>query len=714
MRNRIMAKRAGMAIAAALVLLPATLFGADKKYQKIKSPALRDIQVPQVTRVTLDNGMQVFVVEDHELPLFRLTLTLKAGYAFDPAAKLGLAQITAGVLRSGGSEKLPGDRMDEVLEGMGGSLESNADVLTTTVGINVLIEDASKSMSMLRDLLLQPAYPEDKLDLELKQWRSAIARRNDDPQGIAEREFDKLMYGADHPFVRQTEYEHLDRIERSDLLDFHRTYYHPTDAYLAVWGDFDTQEVLQQVRDTFGAWPRASVKYPDIPPVPATSPSVNLAVKESVNQSTILIGHRGTTLEDPDYYALSVMNEILGGSFGSRLFNEVRSRQGLSYRVGSGLGAGLEYPGIFTVRCGTKSETTVQATRASIEEVRKMKTEAITPEELQRAKDGILNSHVFNFTSKGAIVNRQIAYVRNGYPPDFLEQYAKGIAAVSVEDVKRAAGKYLQPDQFATLVVGRPADFGEPLSALGSVREIDITIPEPKVQEDYPAPTPETLARGKQILAAAAKATGGVENLRKLTDVTEQAELTLSMMGRSLPGKMTRYVKYPGNTRSEIDIMGQKIVQVFNAGMNLGFQSMGPQAKDMESSELAQAKSEQARDFVEFLRNADAYSPQYLGEADVKGAPADVLLLSPAGLERFKVFVDRKSSLVVKEEYKGRNFQGAPVHEELFLENYKKVGALTLPHSATVVQDGEQFLKSETSSFSWTVIPVEKFRKTES
>lgn len=714
MRNRIVAMRAGTALAAALVLLPAAVFGAGKKYQKIQAPALRDIQVPPVTRVTLDNGMQVFVVEDHELPLFRMTLTMKAGSAYDPAAKLGLAQITAGVLRSGGSATLPGDRMDEVLEGMGGSIESNAEVLTTTVSVNVLAEDASKSLSMLRDLLLEPAYPQDKLDLELKQWRSAIARRNDEPQGIAEREFDKVLYGAEHPFVRQTEYEHLARIERGDLLDFHRSYFHPTDAYLAVWGDFDTQAIVQQVRDTFAAWPRASVRYPEVPPIPETTPSVNLAVKESVNQSTILVGHRGTTLKDPDYYALSVMNEILGGSFGSRLFNEVRSRQGLSYRVGSGLGAGLEYPGMFTVRCGTKSETTVQAARSCIEEVRKMKTQAITPEELQRAKDGILNSHVFNFTSKGAIVNRQITYVRTGYPPDFLEQYAKGIAAVTVADVQRAAAKYLQPDRFAVLVVGKPADFGEALSALGTVRDIDITIPEPAVQEAYPAPTAESLQRGKEILAAAAAATGGVQALKKLTDVTEQADLTLTMMGRSMPAKLTRYVKYPGSTRSEIDIMGQKMVNVFDAGANAGFQAMGPRSKDMEATELDQAKAELARDFVEFLRNADAYNPQWLGEADVQGSKAEVVLLSPAGLDKFKVFVDRKTHLVVKQEYKGRNLQGAPVREELFLSDYKKVGALVLPHAATVVQDGEEFMKSTTSSFSWTAIPAGKFRKADS
>src|SRR5262249_38927537 len=160
-----------------------------------------------------------------------------------------------------------------------------------------------------------------------------------------------------HPFGREPLYADLAAIKREDLVAFHKKYYQPQDAYLAVWGDFDTDRMVQRVRDVLGAWPRGSVVYPDMPPVPATTASINLVVKESVNQSNILIGHRGTTQKDPDFYALSVMNEILGGSSGSRLVNEVRSRQGLAYGVGARLGAGLVYPGMFTVRCGTKSQT---------------------------------------------------------------------------------------------------------------------------------------------------------------------------------------------------------------------------------------------------------------------------------------------------------------------------------------------------------------------
>lgn len=696
------------------VLLPGTLAAADKTWQKIKAPKLRELQVPAVERATLSNGLQLFVLEDHELPLFRMTLTMEGGSAHSPQDKLGLAEITAGVLRAGGSETLPGDRMDEVLEGMGGSIETNVDNLTTQVSVNVLVEDTDRALQLLSDLVRRPAFPPDKLDLELKQWRSAIARRNDDPMGIASREFDKLLYGPEHPFVAQVEYEDLGRIGRQDLIDFHAAVYHPTRAYLAVWGDLPADDMVKRIEAALGSWPKAEVTLPPIPEVPPTNPSVNLVVKESVNQSNIRIGHRGTTAKDPDYYALSVMNEVLGGSFGSRLFNEVRSRQGLSYGVWSTLGAGLQYPGMFTVNCGTKSETTLQAVRACIEEVRKLKAEAITPAELERAKAGILNSHVFNFTNKGAIVNRQVNYVRNGYPADFLEQFPRRIEQVTIEDVKRAAEKYLHPEQFLVLVVGKPADFGEPLSALGTVREIDITILEPPATEAYPAPTAETLAQGQRVLAAAAEAVGGVAALRKVSNLTELADVTLTMMGQSLPAKARRYVLYPHRFRYEIEVMGQKMVQVYDGEAQTGYQQGPMGSKDFEPGELAEVRSEQARDLLVYLRDPAAFAPQYLGQADVKGAAADLVLLSPEGRERFKVYVDRKTHLVIKEEYRSKSFQGAPVQEERFLEDYRKAGGLLLPFRSTIHQDGQPHVSSQVTSYGWDAIPADKFARSQS
>jgi predicted Zn-dependent peptidase len=208
--------------------------------------------------------------------------------------------------------------------------------------------------------------------------------------------------------------------------------------------------------------------------------TVNVIRKDDVNQSNIYLGHIGGLRSDPDYFALILMNRILGGGFTSRLFKNVRSRQGLAYSVFGVYSANYTFPGEFYVGCQTKSENTVRAIRAMIEEVKKMTESEVTDEELALAKDSYMNSFVFNFDTKGEIVNRLMVYEYFGYPADFLQRTKENIEKVTKADILRVAAKHLKPGKVQILAVGRPDDFDEPMSVLGDVREIDITIPLPK------------------------------------------------------------------------------------------------------------------------------------------------------------------------------------------------------------------------------------------
>jgi zinc protease len=209
---------------------------------------------------------------------------------------------------------------------------------------------------------------------------------------------------------------------------------------------------------------------------------VNLVRKGDVNQSNIYLGHIGGLMSDPDYFALIVMNRILGGGFTGRLFKNVRSREGLAYSVFGAYSANYKYPGEFYVGCQTKSESTVHAIQAMIREIEKMQESEVTDEELALAKDSFLNSFVFRFDSEGEIVNRLMTYEYFGYPADFLLKIKANVEKVTKADVLRVARKHLQPDKLQILAVGRPDDFDEPLSVLGPVNEIDITIPPPQEQ----------------------------------------------------------------------------------------------------------------------------------------------------------------------------------------------------------------------------------------
>ena len=451
-----------------------------RHYKELKYPKLGDIKVPEVKRVTLANGMRLFLLEDHELPLIRVSARIRVGSIYEPADKIGLAAITGTVMRTGGTTSKTGDELDEQLEQIAASVETGIGLNSGSASMSVLKEDVDTGLSILADVLMNPAFREDKIQLAKILHGSAIARRNDNVLAIASREFDKLIYGPESVYARHTEYATIGNITRDDLVAFHKKYYHPNNVMLAAWGDFDTSEMTEKIATAFKAWEKADMQLPKVPEVQYEfRPTVNVIRKDDVNQSNIYLGHIGGLRNDPDYFALIVMNRVLGSGFTGRLFKNVRSREGLAYAVFGNYSANYEFPGVFYVGCQTKSQSTVYAVRAMAKEVKKITESEVTDEELALAKESYLNSFVFNFDSKGKIVGRLMTYEYFGYPSDFLQKTKENIEKVAKADVLRVAREHLRPDKVQILAVGRPQDFGEPLSVFGPVREIDITIPVP-------------------------------------------------------------------------------------------------------------------------------------------------------------------------------------------------------------------------------------------
>ncbi|MHC4167977.1 MAG: M16 family metallopeptidase [Planctomycetota bacterium] len=450
-------------------------------YRSLKYAKLGDIEVPEVEQITLANGMRLFLLEDHELPLINLSVRIRTGSVYEPAEKIGLASITGEVMRTGGTASMTGDEMDEELEAIAASVGTGIGLNSGSASMSVLKGDLDKGLSILADVLMNPAFREDKIQLAKMQANSMIARRNDQVGAVAGREFDKLIYGDDSVYARHEEYATIGSITRDDLVAFHKKYFGPNNAMLAVWGDFDTKQMIAKIEQAFETWEKVDLQLSAVPEVKYEfRKTVNVVRKDDVNQSNVYLGHIGGLRSDPDYFALIVMNRILGGGFTSRLFRNVRSREGLAYSVFGSYSANYDYPGEFYVGCQTKSESTVYAIRAMLREVEKMRESEVTDEELALAKDSFLNSFVFNFDTRGEVVNRLMTYEYYGYPADFLLQIKENVEKVSKEDVLRVAKKHLQPDKVQILAVGRPQDFGEPMSALGPVNEIDITIPTPQ------------------------------------------------------------------------------------------------------------------------------------------------------------------------------------------------------------------------------------------
>jgi predicted Zn-dependent peptidase len=478
-------------------LLPSCSGQQARQYSKLKYPKLGDIKIPEIEKVTLSNGMRLFLLEDHELPLINISARIRTGSVYEPADKIGLASITGTVMRTGGTVSKTGDQIDEELERIAASVETGIGLNSGFASMSVLKEDIDTGLAILADVLINPAFREDKIALAKIQHRSIIARRNDEVSEIAGREFGKLIYGAESVYARHTEYATINNISRDDLVAFHKKFYHPSNVMLSACGDFDTKEMVKKIEEAFKSWELVSAERRavagkadvDVAAVPQVqyeySKTVNVIRKDDINQANIRMGHIGCLMSDPDYFALIVMNRILGSGFTSRLFKNVRSREGLAYSVFGNYSADFDHPGVFYVGCQTKSQSTVHAIRAMMNEVKKMTESEVTDEELTLAKDSYLNSFVFNFDSKNKIINRLMTYEYFGYPLDFLQKTKENVEKVTKADVLRVASKHLRPDKMQILAVGRPQDFNEPLSVLtsassvepGQVREIDITIP---------------------------------------------------------------------------------------------------------------------------------------------------------------------------------------------------------------------------------------------
>jgi zinc protease len=452
-------------------------------YADLEFPPLPEIEIPEYERYELDNGMVIYLVEDHELPLVSGNAVIRTGTRFEPGEETGLAGITGTVMRSGGTRQHPADELNQLLEQRAASVETKIDTTSGGANFSALSEDLETVFSLFAEVLTQPAFPEDKIALAKQQQAGAIARRNDDPGDIASREFQKLVYGEASPYARTVEYETLENISREDIVNFYKKYYHPENLILGIYGDFDAEQMKALIEEEFGDW------QPDVqavsPPIPNASQAktggVFLVDQPHLTQSNILLGHLGGQRNNPDYPALTVLNEILNG-FGGRLFNEVRSRQGLAYSVYGYWSPRYDYDGMFIAGGQTRSEATVPFIKAILAEIEDLRNNPVTEKELADAKASILNSFVFQFQDPSQTMSRLMSYEYYGYPEDFLFQYKEAVEATTVEDVLRVAQEYLQPNQIVTLVVGNSNAIEPDLSSLGvNVETVDIsTTPPPR------------------------------------------------------------------------------------------------------------------------------------------------------------------------------------------------------------------------------------------
>jgi predicted Zn-dependent peptidase len=462
--------------------------------EKLVYPKL-DFKLPQPSQVraTLSNGMVVYIAEDRMLPVFDLTITLRAGAAFDAPDKIGIAGLTGEQMRDGGTQDMTPEELDEKVEFLAARLFSNFGDTSGTAGVSCLSKDIDAGLELLGGMLRYPRFDETRLRLAIERRQQNIKRRNDATETIERSEWGFLMYGEDHFANRYETTASLNAVTRDNLMNFHRKYVHPTNMIIAVAGDFDRKAMLEKLEKLFAGWPTgepAPKKFEAAAYKP--KPGVYLVNKPEVNQGRVSIGHIGVMRGSPDEFAIQVMNGILGASgFRSRIVARVRSDEGLAYNSGSRFGQGTWYPGDFRAWFQSKSNSCAYATKIVLEEVNRLRNEKVTQKDVDDTVNFYVESFPQRFQSKMTILGAYADDEYTGRDPIYWQSYIDNLKKVTPDDVQRVAQKYLQPDQLVLLAVGD----ANAISAGGYDKAADLKFESFGKLLTLPLRDPETMKR---------------------------------------------------------------------------------------------------------------------------------------------------------------------------------------------------------------------------
>jgi zinc protease len=661
-----------------------------KDYREIKTPPLRAFSMPQPKRIQLSNGMVIFLQEDHELPLVRGSVTIRGGERDVPAAKSGLSAIYGQAWRTGGTKARTGEQLDEFLAARGARLETRADDDSADVSFDVLKNDVDTVMPLWLDLIRNPEFRQEKIDLAKTQENSGISRRNDDPGQILMREASKLGYGADSPYARVPEYSTVASITREDLLQFHGRWTQPNNMIVAVIGDFDSKAMESKLRTAFESWPKGPQSPRTADAGAPAKPAIYFVAKDDVTQANIALVQPSTlSRRDADYFPSLVMNEILSGGFSGRLMNKLRSELGLTYGVGGGINAPWDHPGLFTVRMATKTGSTVQSIDALRAEVAALQTKPFTAEELQSSKDALLNAYVFTADSRQKVLGQRVQLEFYGYPADFYQRYPENIQKVTAEDVARVAKKYVHPDQQALLVVGKAKDFDKPLASVGQVTNVDITIPEPGAKPAAPgapaaAAVPATSnAEGLAAINKLMTFVGGKTKVDAVSSVHATGAMSLKTPQGMMDAEIDSLIQYPDMQRRVMKLPMGEITMVLSP--DAAFMSTPGGTQDMPGSQRESLVRELRQDMITILKNVG--NPQYtftgMGTEKVGSVDATVVQVGTNG-STVKLYIDPATGQMLRKSSPGRTGD-----QVIDFTDWKMFGGVNIPTAGTMTVNGE-------------------------
>ncbi|MBC7921772.1 MAG: insulinase family protein [Ferruginibacter sp.] len=622
------------------------------------------IQIGTYDSLRLGNGMRVFVVTNRKLPRVAFNLVLD----YDPILEkeyAGYVDIAGQMLRSGTATRTKA-QLDEEIDFIGASLSTSA---TGVYGVS-LKKHQDKLLQLMADVVLNPAFPQSELDRIKKETKSGLAAQKDEPEAVASLVNNIVLYGPNHPYGEPTTEQTVEKVTLDQVKSFYATYYKPNIAYLAIVGDITLAEARTAVEKYFGAWQRGSVpksKY-TLAAQPAKT-RVALVDRASSVQSVVSVSHSINLRPGaPDVIKTRIANDILGGQ-GGRLFNNLREKRGLTYGAYSSL-ASDRLVGEFSASASVRNAVTDSAVVEFLSELRRIRTEPVSAEELKKSKASVTGSFVRSLESPQTVASFAINTARYQLPADYYKNYLRQVSAVTAADVQAVAKKYVRPANATITVVGNGSEIADQLKPFGPIDYYDAEGNQIKPEAKKATPAGLT---ADQVIDAYVKAIGGKENLAKVQDVTRN--MTASIQGMELTAVQQQ--KVPNKYRMAISMQGSEAFNMTSNGTKAAMSQMGNR-QELQDKTLEAAKV-QSTLFAELYYDQLGVKRSLAGVEKLGGGDAYKLELTMPGGDKVIDYFDSATGLKVRQVTSTDSPQGA-VTQTTDYGDYREVNGVKFPH----------------------------------
>ena len=669
----------------------------------------REVSFPPYQMKTLANGLQVIAVSHHEQPAVSLRLIVRAGGAQDPSARPGVAYLAASLLDQGTTARTA-EQIATTIDSIGGAIGTGATSDLTSIHAAVMKDSLGVALDLVADLARHPAFAPEEIERQRQQIVSGLKVSYDDPDYLAGVVFDRLVYGF-HPYGKPDSGTpaSIAAVTREDLLGFHRRWFGPNNAILAIVGDVSADEAFAGAERAFGGWPRIELPAVPVSEPPPPTRRVVIVDRPGAVQTEIRVGNIGLPRRHKDYLALDIATKILGGEGGNRLHRVLRSERGLTYGASADLHA-LKDTGNLVADTDTRSEKTGEALRLMVDEIARLQRQRVEPRELSDAQEYLTGSFPLTIETPGAIALQVLNAVFYGLDLNELQTYRERVNRVTVDDIQRVAQQYLHPDRLSIVLVGDAAVIRKQLAGVGfeevetiAVGDLDLAAPDLRRRavpaasgiapiamrrQAAPAAAAPPATDADALVARAVAAKGGASRLRSVRTLRVQAVTTVEARGSRTEFPATTSIRYPGGFRSDSQLPGGRLIQVFNAGV-AWFQDAGG-VHDAPAGMAEQMRAAVQRDSVMLLLaladgeliarrlpdTADGGRTLAVLEVALPGTPAVTLLLDPA------------TALIIKARYRVPGTAGEDVTAEETYSDYRDVQGLKVAFATSVRREG--------------------------